>query len=638
MSDMLTHECGLALVRLRHPLSWYRERHGDALWGLRRLYLLMEKQHNRGQDGAGMATVRFDMPPGEVFLERMRSAKRNPIERLFDEALSPARRMSERDLAQLDEVTLKSRVPMLGEAMIGHLRYGTFGGRTAEACHPFVRRSIVASRNLALAGNFNLTNSPELFDLLVSYGLAPVGSSDTGVVLEKIGYSLDRDHDTLIGAMGPGSFVGLEGRALADEVSRQLDYGRILRRAAEPFDGGYVLAGLVGNGDCFVCRDPAGIRPAFVLETDEVIAVASERPALAGIFDVPVGQVKPLEPGTVLSVKRSGEVMHQRFADPRPGRQCTFERIYFSRGNDHEIYAERKRLGEELAPRVLSRLGDSVDRAVFSFIPNTSESAYLGLMQGIERIVRERDASELVALVAAGTATPERIRELMGTRVRAEKVAHKDQRLRTFITHDAARRDLVSHVYDITRGTVNADDTLVVVDDSIVRGTTLRDSVVTILSRLSPARILIASSAPPIMYPDCYGIDMSQLGRFIAFEAAVSLLVARGESALLDEVQALCEAQESLPPARMRNHVRLIYDRFTLDELSAEISRLLRPSGLSWRGEVEVVYQSVDGLHRAMPEHTGDWYFTGDYPTPGGYRVLNRAYLNWRRHNDGRAY
>jgi amidophosphoribosyltransferase len=375
-----------------------------------------------------------------------------------------------------------------------------------------------------------------------------------------------------------------------------------------------------------------------VLETDEVIAVASERPALAGIFDVSVDMVRPLEPGTVLSVKRSGEVLHQRFADPRPPRQCTFERIYFSRGNDHEIYGERKRLGEELAPRILARLGESVDDAVFSFIPNTSESAYLGLIQGIERIVRERNAAELEALVAAGKATPERIRALMGARVRAEKVAHKDQRLRTFITHDAARRDLVSHVYDITRGTVGAGDTLVVVDDSIVRGTTLRDSVVTILSRLRPARILIASSAPPIMYPDCYGIDMSQLGRFIAFEAAVSLLAARGESALLDEVQSLCEAQESLPPDRMRNHVRLIYDRFTLDELSAEISRLLRPSGLAWQGEVEVVYQSVEGLHRAMPTHTGDWYFTGDYPTPGGYRVLNRAYLNWRRQKDGRAY
>ena len=638
MSDLLTHECGLALVRLRKPITWFQEQYGDPAWGLRKLYLLMEKQHNRGQDGAGIASVRFDMPPGEAFLERARSGKRNPVERLFDDALTPIRSMSEEALRTISIPDLKKKLPLLGEVLLGHLRYGTFGGRSADACHPFVRRSIIASRNLALAGNFNLTNSPELFDLLVEYGLAPVGGSDTGVVLEKIGYSLDREHDHLISTVGPGSFAGLEGRALAKEVSFQLDYGRILERATEKFDGGYTLGALVGNGDCFACRDPAGIRPAFVLITDDVVAVASERPALAAVFDVPVELIHPLEPGHVLSVKRDGTVSTQRFAAPRPIRQCTFERIYFSRGNDHEIYEERKRLGENLAPRILERLGETVDHAVFSFIPNTSESAYLGLIQETERIMRERAADEVCQLVAEGKATPDRIRALMDVRVRAEKVAHKDQKLRTFITHDAARRDLVSHVYDITRGTVRPGDTLIAVDDSIVRGTTLRDSIITILSRLNPARILVASSAPPILYPDCYGIDMSQLGRFIAFEAAINLVRERGDEAVLDEVESLCKAQDHLPAERMKNHVRLIYDRFTQDEISAEIARLIRPKTGEWHGEVEVVYQTIEGLRRAMPNHTGDWYFTGDYPTPGGYRVLNRAFLNWRKRSDSRSY
>ncbi|MSR29080.1 MAG: amidophosphoribosyltransferase [Phycisphaerales bacterium] len=638
MSDALTHECGIALVRLRKPLSWFQEQYGDPAWGLRKLYLLMEKQHNRGQDGAGVASVRFDMPPGESFLQRERCAKRNPIERLFDDALAPLRGLSDEALRTTPELELKRRTPLLGEVLLGHLRYGTFGGRAVAACHPFLRRSIIASRNLALAGNFNLTNSPELFELLVEYGLTPVGGSDTGVVLEKIGYALDCEHDHLIATMGPGSFAQLDGRALAREVSAHLDLARILRRAAEKFDGGYVLAGLVGNGDSFICRDPAGIRPAYTLITDEVVAAASERPALAAVFDADISGIEPLEPGHVLCVKRDGSVHCGRFADAQPLRQCSFERIYFSRGNDHEIYEERKSLGRNLAPRILERLGGSVDKAVFSFIPNTAESAYLGILQETERIMRERGADELCRLVIEGTATPERIRALMDVRVRAEKVAHKDQRLRTFITHDAARRDLVSHIYDITRGSVRPGDTLIAVDDSIVRGTTLRESIITILSKLNPARIIVVSSAPPILYPDCYGIDMSQLGRFIAFEAAINLLRARGLAAVIEEVESLCLGQESLPPESMKNHVRLIYDQFSQDELSNEIARLIAPPVDQWTGTVEVIYQTVDGLRRAMPDHTGDWYFTGDYPTPGGLRVLNRAFLNWCRRNDSRAY
>ncbi len=638
MGDRLTHECGLALVRLRKDLGYYQRFHGDALWGLRRLFLLMEKQHNRGQDGAGIAAVRFDMPMGEGFMDRLRTAKRNPIERLFDDAMAPLRGLSTKEMEKAAPEALKRRTPLLGEAMIGHLRYGTHGGRSSDACHPYLRRSNTASRNMALAGNFNLTNSAELFSKLVSYGLNPVGESDTGVVLEKLGYNLDREHDQLVAAMGPGSFANLDGRELADEVSRHVDINRVIHRAAQDFDGGFVLVGLLGNGDCFVCRDPYGIRPAFLLVTDEVIAVASERPPLAGVFDAPVEQVQPLPPGHTLVIKRDGSMQIAPYCEPRPPRECSFERIYFSRGNDHDIYQERKRLGRALAAPILDRLGPDPSRAVFSFIPNTSETAYLGLVEECDRLLRARAADALRKAVAAGSPADAEIQRLANAGVRAEKVAHKDQRLRTFITHDAARRDLVAHIYDITRGVVTPQDTLVVIDDSIVRGTTLRDSIVTILSRLNPARIIIASSAPPIMYPDCYGIDMSQLGRFIAFEAAVNLAVQRQGAGLLVEVERLCIEQQTAPDDRLRNHVRLIYDQSTAAELAAEVSRLLRSSHLRWPGQLEVIYQTIDGLRQAMPSHTGDWYFTGDYPTPGGFRVLNRAYLNWRRSDDSRAY
>jgi amidophosphoribosyltransferase len=642
VSDPIKHECGLALVRLKKPLGHFRERDGDPAWGLRRLFLLMEKQHNRGQDGAGLAAVKFDMPAGEGFLERERTAKRNPIERLFDEAFEPFAKLGRKELDTLPDLELKRKVRFLGEVLVGHLRYGTHSGRTTAVCHPYLRPSVVPSRTLALAGNFNLTNSARLFAKLVEYGLHPVGDSDTQVALEKIGYFLDREHEHLAATLGPGSFRGLEGRELADEIGRELDLVRILRKATASFDGGYVFAGLLGNGDAFVCRDPAGIRPCFVHEDDDCVAIASERAALCTVFHAEPDAVRPLAPGHVLELKRDGRVRIEEFAAPAALRQCTFERIYFSRGNDRDIYRERKRLGANLAPRVLETLGGSLRKAVFGFIPNTSETAYLGLVEELDRLSRESAAREITALAKAGTATPERIAELLAETPRAEKVAHKDQRLRTFITHDAARTSLVNHVYDITRGTVASDETLVVVDDSIVRGTTLRESIVTMLARLNPRRIVIASSAPPIMYPDCYGIDMSQLGRFIAFEAAVGLLRDRGEESLLDEVERDCLAQADWPDERMRNHVRRIYDRFTLDELSAKVSQLVTSPRLAaeagWHGTVEVLYQSVEGLREAMPEHRGDWYFTGDYPTPGGYRVLNAAYLNWRRGSDGRAY
>ncbi len=638
MSDAIKHECGLALIRLRKPLDYYRRVHGDVAWGLRKLYLLMEKQHNRGQDGAGMAVVKFDMPPGAKFLERIRSAKRNPVERLFDEAAESLDKLSKKEISSLDEVALKERAEFLGEVYLGHLRYGTHGGHSQDACHPYVRRNNIASRNLALAGNFNMTNSGELFERLVDDGLSPVGDSDTQVVLERIGFSLDREHDHLNAAMGPESLRGLEGRVLAEAISRDLDIARIIRKAAVDWDGGYVLGGLLGNGDAFVCRDPSGIRPAFVYEDEEIIAVASERAALATVFDVSPEQIEALDPATVLVIKRDGAISRHEFVSKLPLRQCTFERIYFSRGNDRDIYQERKALGHALATRVYEAIGGDLDHAVFSFIPNTAEIAYLGLTEEIDRLDAHVRAQRLWQGIERGGVSREDVDAAMLPRVRREKSANKDQRLRTFITHDSARRGLVSHVYDITPGSVTPLDTLVVVDDSIVRGTTLRDSIITMLSRLNPKRIVVVSSAPPIMYPDCYGIDMSQLGRFIAFEAAVALLKDRGEEALLADIERRCIAQLERPADRMVNYVREIYDRFTLDEISAKVASLVRSEYLTWPGRVDVIYQTIDGLRSAMPGHTGDWYFTGEYPTPGGLKVLNTAYLNWRRADDRRSY
>jgi len=638
MGDRILHECGLAVIRLRKEISYYRDRYDDPLWGLRRLFLLLEKQHNRGQDGAGIGVVKFDMPPGNRYIGRVRSAKRNPVERIFDRAMQPVSKLQRAGKLELDDQSLKQMIPMLGELMIGHLRYGTHGGRSSDACHPLIRRNNVASKNLLLAGNFNLTNSEKLFEKLVEYGLHIVGDSDTQAVLERLGYMLDREHEMLVSTMGEGSFANLKGKELWQETARQLDILRILRKASSDFDGGWALAGLIGSGDFFACRDPAGIRPAFVHIDDEVIAVASERPALCTVFDVSPESIEELPPAHALIVKRNGSHSIEKYIDPLPARKCTFERIYFSRGNDADIYQERKRLGRNLAPRILDEIDGDIDNAVFGFIPNTAETAYLGMMEGLREHAIDHAATELWSKVKEGSLTREELERQLKRQPRTEKVAHKDQRLRTFITHDADRKSLVGHVYDITRGSVNPEDTLIVIDDSIVRGTTLRESIITMLSRLSPRKIVIVSSAPPIMYPDCYGIDMSQLGRFIAFEAAVDLLHSRGEGELLEEVEARCLEQVDMEDAKLENHVARIYDRFSLDELSARIAHLVRSDGLDWDGELVVLYQTVEGLHAAMPGYTGDWYFTGNYPTPGGFRVLNTAYLKWRRNDESRAY
>lgn len=641
MSDFIGHECGVVMIRLRKPLGEYRASDGspDPGWGLRKLMVMMEKLRNRGQDGAGVAAVKYDMPPGEKFLVRVRSDKRTALERINRVVLKDVDKMVNRGHAdEMDDVAMRTRCEFLGDVYLGHLRYGTHAGNDVSVCHPLTRKNTVASRNLALAGNFNMTNSGELFRQLVEYGLHPTGESDTFVVLERIGYELDREHDRLEAAMGPDSFQGLRGRHLADTVSEDLDLVRVIQRASDGWDGGYTFAGILGNGDSFVVRDPAGIRPAYHAITDDVVVMASERAPIANLFDIDPEDVPEVPPGHVLEVKRDGSIRCERFADPTPPRHCTFERIYFSRGNDPDIYAERKSLGRLLAPRVLDVIDQDVDHAVFSFVPNTAESAYIGLVEEVERRHRARLADDLWRKVEAGEVARDDVVGLATSRIRAEKVAHKDQKMRTFITNDAARRDLVMHVYDITRGVVQPEDALIVVDDSIVRGTTLRESIITILSKLDPSRIVICSSAPPIMYPDCYGIDMSQLGRFIAFEAAVALLEDRDELELLDEIEARCLEQAALPPERMTNHVKALYDRFTLQELEGKIAELVRPRHIAWNGPIDVIYQSVDGLRSAMPGHTGDWYFTGDYPTPGGVRVVNRSFLNWRRKVDARAY
>jgi amidophosphoribosyltransferase len=633
MSDRLTHECGLALVRLRKPLHYYQDVYGDAAWGLRKTYLLMQKQYNRGQDGAGLGVLKFDMPPGDQFLLRIRSDKHNAIERIFDAITEDTERLSQAITSET-EMDAKRSCRFLGEAYLGHLRYGTHSGNSMAMCHPFIRKSNIASRNIALAGNFNMTNSSELFDKLVDYGLDPVGDNDTQVILEKISYFLNDEHDRLI-----NNHKDLEGRELAQMVSTELDVGRLLKKAAQNWDGGYVFASLIGNGDAFICRDPAGIRPAFIYISDEVVACASERGALANVFNVDPNKIQQVKPGHVVIVKRDGSIEEIEFTKPLALRQCSFERIYFSRGNDPLIYQQRKRLGANLAPRIMKVLGQDINRSFFSYIPNTAETCFLGLLEAVGGALRCIEADAIWDKIQDGSVTRDDLSKLNHTRVKAELIAHKDQRLRTFITHDAARRDLVTHIYDITRGLIERDDTLVVVDDSIVRGTTLRESIITSLSQLYPKRIVIVSSAPPIMYPDCYGIDMSQIGKFIAFEAAITLTKEAGNNTLLDEIARKCKEQEKLPTTQMKNQVRALYEQFSLKEISCKIAELVRPTQLDWNGQLDVVYQDVNGLRAAMPDYTGDWYFTGDYPTPGGNAVVNRAYLNWHSGDDSkRAY
>ena len=637
MSDSLRHECGIALVRLTKDLKWYQEKYGSPLHGFNQLFLLMEKQHNRGQDGAGIGCVKIGAENGEAFLFRDREIGAQGLTQIFTRQIKTyADKVREAVIVPEFPETVKRHFDFGGEVLLGHLRYGTSGNFDSVSCHPYARKSIWPTRNLLVAGNFNLTNTSELNASLTERGAHVIYSTDTQSILEEIGFWLDEEHDRLFKAFKD---QGLSGMAVQDEISKHLDVGNVLRKAAKHWDGGYAIAGLIGNGDSFVLRDPNGIRPCWYVRTEDLFAVASERVALMTIVGVAQEDVQELPPGHALIMKADGrhsvEVVHA----PGERRHCSFERIYFSRGNDPEIYAERKALGAALADEVLALIQDDHQHAIFSYIPNTAEIAWYGLMEELRLRRRSQVRGQLIEAQRAGKldeATIDRL--VLGGWPRGEKVAHKDVKLRTFISQEKNRMQMASHVYDISYGTVKEGDTLVCVDDSIVRGTTLRQSILRILARPNPKRIVIASTAPQIRYPDCYGIDMSEMGKFLAFQAAVALCKDRGMADLLREVYEDCAAQAKRPTAEMRNHVKRIYDAFTEQEIAVKAAELVYPVKSGWKGELVIIFQQIASLHRACPTSRGDWYFTGDYPTPGGLGVLNRAYMNYWEKREGRAY
>ncbi len=633
MSDAIKHECGIALLRLKKPLTHYIESYGTAFYGLHKMQLLMEKQHNRGQDGAGLASIKFDMNPGERYISRVRSIQTNPIQDIFEQISKNINQLGVENPVKLKDIQfLKTHADFTGELFLGHLRYGTFGRNSVESCHPFLRQNNWITRNLVLAGNFNLTNVDELFDSLIELGQHPKEKSDTVTVLEKIGHFVDMENDRLYAKYKDS---GLKNIEIFEKIAAEMDLVNILKKASVKWDGGYAMAGMLGHGDSFVLRDPAGIRPVFYFENDEICVVASERPVLQTAFNLKVNQVKELTPGAALIIRKNGTVTEEAILPQLPIKKCAFERIYFSRGSDIDIYKERKNLGRFIVDQVLEAIDGDINNAVFSFIPNTAEVSFYGMMKGIED---HHNDDKVKAICELGNqATAEDIKSIIQERAKIEKIAIKDAKLRTFITQDDSRDDLVTHVYDITYGSVNPHvDTLVVIDDSIVRGTTLKKSILKMLSRLDPKKIVVVSSAPQIRYPDCYGIDMAKMGDFIAFDATIALLKERNLDYIIDEVYQNCLAQKDLPKEQVVNAVKAIYAPFTNEEISDKISQLLTPSDVPM--EVKIVFQTVENLHKAIPEHTGDWYFTGDYPTPGGNKVVNKSFMNWVEKKNVRAY
>jgi amidophosphoribosyltransferase len=638
MSEILTHECGIALVRLLKPLSYYQEKYGTPLWGFTKLFLLMEKQHNRGQDGAGVACVKLGMPAGEPFMFRERNVKTNSLDRIFKTLLGQYNDQVASGVIHPEFAdTVKRNFDFGGELLMGHLRYGTSGGYNLSACHPFFRRSPWPTRNLALCGNFNLTNTMELNDSLIAMGQHPIFATDTQAILEKIGFFLDEEHEDIYRFLRKRDLAGEE---LSQRISEDLDVARVMTRASQKWDGGYTLCGLLGNGDAFVARDPSGIRPAYHFQNEEVVAFASERAPLLTVFDLGAEDVKEVQPGHVVVMKRRGTVESVPFTAPLPRAGCSFERIYFSRGNDPDIYRERKALGGCLADQVLKAVDYDWHNTVFSFIPNTAEVAYYGLMSALRERRRQEVKDEIMQANREGKLTEALLDDLiLRNWPRGEKVVSKDIKLRTFIGQEHLRNQLASHIYDVTYGSVRPTDNLVCVDDSIVRGTTLRRSILRMLARLNPRKIVIVSTAPQIRYPDCYGIDMSEIGKFIAFEAAIELIKERGRGELLAEVYRLCREEIAKPPgATLTNHVRRIYEPFSPEEISAKIVERVRPRDFAATAKIEILFQTIENLHAAVPQHTGDWYFTGKYPTPGGYRVVNQAYVNFFEKNEGRSY
>ena len=626
MSDSIKHECGVAMLRLLKPLEYYLKKYGTAFYGINKMYLLMQKQHNRGQDGAGLASININSNPGQRYISRYRSNSAKPIQDVFEHVNARFLELKENNPKKLNDIAwLKQNKAFIGELYLGHLRYGTYGGNSIENCHPFLRQSNWRTRNLVLAGNFNMTNSDELFNHLLELGQHPKEKSDTVTILEKIGHFLDEENDRI--------YYDYKGKIpkqkISTKISDEMDLQQVLLNSSKHWDGGYLMCGIVGHGDMFALRDPAAIRPGFYYHDDEVVVITSERPVIQTAFNVSCEKIKEIERGHALIVKKDGTIEQKAVVKQLQRKSCSFERIYFSRGNDKDIYFERKSLGRKLCPIVLSKLNYDIKNTVFSFIPNTAEVSFYGMIEGIENYLIKESLKQI-------NNPKKKLDEIICLKPRVEKIAIKDAKLRTFITQDESRDDLVAHIYDVTYGIVKTEDTLVMIDDSIVRGTTLRQSILRILDRLGPKKIIIVSSAPQIRYPDCYGIDMAKLGDFIAFKAAIELLKDRGMESIINEVYEKCKVQETLPDEEVINYVKEIYKPFTAEEISAKIVQLLKPDDMST--EVEIIFQGIEELHEACPNHSGDWYFSGNYPTPGGNKVVNQAFINYFEGSNKRAY
>ncbi len=632
MSELIKHECGIALIRLRKPLEYYKEKYGTWQYGLNKLYLLMEKQHNRGQDGAGIVNVKMELDPGQEYINRHRSIEPNPIKNIFDKVAKGIKKAEKNKPKDADIRWIYENVPFSGEVYLGHLRYGTFGRNSIEFVHPVMRQNNWKSRTLVLAGNFNLTNTDELFRKLIALGQHPKAYTDTVTILEKVGHFLDEENQLHFRNY---KNEGYSNREISPLIEKNLDVQKVLENSSKDWDGGYAIAGMFGHGDAFVMRDPWGIRPAFYYYDDEIEVVASERPVIQTVMNVKAETVSEVKPGEALIIKKDGSVSSKMIRVPHTRRSCSFERIYFSRGSDKDIYQERKMLGRLLSPAILKSIDYNIEDTVFSFIPNTSETAFYGLVQGVRQYCVDWKIKQLKE--RNGSITNDEMEAVLSVEPRVEKLAIKDVKLRTFIADDASRDDLVAHVYDVTYGIIrNNVDTLVIIDDSIVRGTTLKKSILKILDRLNPKKIIVVSSAPQIRYPDCYGIDMAVLEKFIAFNAAIQLLKDTNQQHIIDEVYRKCKEQENLPKEEIVNYVKEIYKQFKAEEVSAKIAELLKPEDC--KAEVEIIYQTIENLHEACPNDTGDWYFTGNYPTPGGNKVVNTSFINYVEGKEGRAY
>jgi len=630
MSDAIKHECGIAMVRLLKPLQYYKDKYGTAFYGINKMYLLMEKQHNRGQDGAGFASVKFDVKPGTRYISRVRSNEQQPIQDVFaiiNDRLNGV--MKEFPEKANDIEWQVENMPYVGNLFLGHVRYGTFGKNSIESVHPFLRQNNWKHKNLIIAGNFNMTNSGELLQELIEIGQHPKESTDTVTVMEKIGHFLD---DEVLDLYNQFKHKGISKKDASDHIAKELNIQKILRRSSKNWDGGYAMAGLIGHGDAFVLRDPAGIRPAYYYQDDEVVVVASERPVIQTVFNVDINDVKEIDRGFALIIKKDGKVSTEQVLDQLPNQACSFERIYFSRGSDADIYEERKNLGKLIFPKILEHIDNDLNNTVFSYIPNTAETSFFGLTEAAEDYLNKHKLD--VILHGNKNISAKKLTELLSVRPRIEKIAIKDAKLRTFIADDNSRDDLVAHVYDVTYGVVKPTDNLVIIDDSIVRGTTLKKSIIKILDRLNPKKIVVASSAPQIRYPDCYGIDMARLEEFIAFKATLELLKDTNQYHIIEEVYQKCK--ENIDNPAPDNYVKEVYAPFSAEQISNKIAELLKTKSI--KADVEIIFQSIDNLHKAIPHHPGDWYFTGNYPTKGGMRVVNKAFMNFYEGKKERAY